>query len=343
MNNIRNIAGFFIVAISVVFILIAGRSILIPFAFALILWFIIRSIRLAMDRLSFFKERLASWIKDLVAFVFILTVLNFMFRIVLSNAILLANSYEKYEANIFIMVGKINDLLHINLMDEIKLIVENVDFKSLLFSVFNFSAGLLSSIFLILIYTIFLLLEESSFNKKFRKLFPGDQADEVFEIIKRIEEAVSKYLGLKTLLSLATALLSYFALVIIGVDFPVFWAFLIFVLNYIPSIGSIVATIFPVLFSLLQFGAFLPPFLVLLLVGTIQAFIGNFLDPKLTGNSINLSPLVIILSLSFWGAIWGITGMLLSVPLMAVLVIIFSKLPGTKPIAVLLSGNGKID
>jgi len=93
---------------------------------------------------------------------------------------------------------------------------------------------------------------------------------------------------------------------------------------------------------LLQFGEFTPALLVLVFVGAIQLVVGNFLEPKLLGNSMNLSPLVTIIALTFWGAIWGITGMILSIPITVIMVIIFAQVPSMRPVAVLLSQNGKV-
>jgi predicted PurR-regulated permease PerM len=281
------------------------------------------------------------WIKTLFSFLFILFLLNFILSIVSKNALLLANSLERYEDSFLNLVNTINTVFEIDLMDEVKSIIANYDFKSLIFSVFNFSAGLISSVFLVLIYTIFLFLEEASFKMKFRKLFQGSHLSAMNDILKEIENSVMKYLGIKTLLSLITATLSYIILLSVGVDFPVFWAFIVFLFNYIPFIGSIVATLFPVVFSYLQFGAFIPSLLILIFLGSVQVLIGNFLDPKLTGDTVNISPIVVILSLAFWGAIWGIAGMLLSVPLMSIIIIILSKFEKTKPIAIILSGDRK--
>ena len=123
---------------------------------------------------------------------------------------------------------------------------------------------------------------------------------------------------------------------------PVFWAFLIFLLNFIPTIGSLIATTFPAVFALLQFGEFSYLVMVLVFVGLIQVAVGNVLEPKLMGNSLNISPLVAILSLTFWGAIWGVTGMFLSVPITVILVIIFSHFESTRPVAIMLSEKGKV-
>jgi len=140
-----------------------------------------------------------------------------------------------------------------------------------------------------------------------------------------------------------TGFLSYFALLIIGVDAPLFWAFLIFVLNFIPTIGSLIATAFPTVFAVLQFGELTTGIIVLAVVGAIQLVIGNGVEPKLMGSSLNISPLVVFLTLAIWGVIWGISGMLLSVPITVILMIIMSEFPGSRPLAILLSQKGTLN
>lgn len=152
---------------------------------------------------------------------------------------------------------------------------------------------------------------------------------------------VQSYLWLMTLISLLTAGLSYVVMVSVGLDQPAFWALLIFILNFIPTIGSIVATALPSLYSLLQFGD-LWPFLVLLVaIGTIQFLIGNILQPRLAANTLNLSQFVVILSLFIWGAIWGVVGMFLAVPITSIAMIVCSNVPALRSVAIILSGSGQ--
>lgn len=128
-----------------------------------------------------------------------------------------------------------------------------------------------------------------------------------------------------------------------GIDGAFFWAFLLFALNYIPTIGSLLATIFPAVFSLLQYGELSPFIIILIGLGVIEWFIGNVLEPKIMGKSLNLSPLITILALVVWGQIWGITGMLLSTPITVIIVIVFSQLENMRPVAILLSENGDFE
>ena len=150
------------------------------------------------------------------------------------------------------------------------------------------------------------------------------------------------YVGIKTLVSLMTSLFSYLVMRLIGLDFAEFWAFLIFILNFIPFIGSIIATILPATLALIQFTTFTPFFIVAGGVTLVQFIVANLIEPRLMGHSLNLSPLVIFLSLALWGALWGIAGMFLCVPLTVIIVIVLSYFPQTRPIAIVLSKDGRM-
>lgn len=342
--KLRTLTHFFVVIISSVIILSYGKTLLIPFVFALLLWFTIREIRNFLDRINFVRNKFPAWIKNILTSVFILIVLTFASRLISSSIRTLAVSYRKYEANVDLLINNLNDLFNINLAEIIKAHLGDLNFGLILSSLFNSLSEIISSTFMIIIYALFIFLEEANFETKVRNVFKEtNRFDKIMLILNRIENSVAKYLGLKTLVSLITGVLSYIVLLIIGIDSPLFWAFLIFLLNYIPTIGSLIGTIFPAMFSLLQFGSFMPGFMILIFVGAIQILVGNILEPKLMGNSMNLSPLMTIVALSFWGVVWGITGMILSIPITVILVIIFSQFPATKPVAVMLSVKGKVD
>jgi predicted PurR-regulated permease PerM len=219
-----------------------------------------------------------------------------------------------------------------------------MNFGSILSSIFSTLTGLFGNAFTVLLYLVFILLEEPIFPKKLEAMYPDkEQFDHVNTLVNKIDHSIGNYIALKTLTSLLTGFLSYFALLFIGIDAPLFWAFLIFVLNFIPTIGSLIATIFPAMFAILQFGEFSPGFFVLAIVGAVQLIVGNLIEPRLMGNTLNISPLVVFLTLATWGVMWGITGMLLSVPITVILIIIMAEFPGTRPFAILLSQRGKLN
>jgi len=139
-----------------------------------------------------------------------------------------------------------------------------------------------------------------------------------------------------------TAVLVYLVLLVMHVDFPLTWAAFTFLLNFIPTVGSIIATVPPVLLALIKcYGeSFWPAAIVLTLLLLIQQTMGSLVEPKLMGDKLNLSPVVILLSLVFWGWLWGITGALLSVPIAAAMKIVCENIEALKPISVLM-GTGK--
>ena len=221
--------------------------------------------------------------------------------------------------------------------------MKDFDFSSYLKSLLNSLSEILGNMVMIVFYTIFLFIEEGLFGKKLKLIFKDtDGQSDYMLIMRKVDKSMSSYISLKSLISLMTTTLSYFILLGVGIDSPLFWAFLIFVFNFIPSIGPIMGTLLPALFSLLQFGEFVPFLVILFGVGTVAVLVGSLVEPKLMGNTLNISPLVAILSLAIWGSIWGIVGMLLSVPITVAMIIVFSQFPSTRSIAILLSERGRV-
>jgi predicted PurR-regulated permease PerM len=143
--------------------------------------------------------------------------------------------------------------------------------------------------------------------------------------------------------SLLTGGISYVILLLFGIDYAFLWAFLIFIFNYIPYIGSLVATLLPSVFAIIQFGSLWSFVWVFISIEVVQLVVGNYVEPKVMGRSLNLSPLVVVLALSFWGYIWGLLGMFLSVPITSILLITMAQFPATRNVAILLTENGKLD
>ena len=256
----------------------------------------------------------------------------------------LSKTVPQYEANVNKMTDSVNKRFDIDLANMLGDFTKDLKFGSILSVLFSTLTGLFGNAFTVLLYLLFLLLEEPIFPKKIKAMYPdAKKYKQVTDLVNKIDHSIGNYVALKTLTSLITGFLSYIALLFIGIDAPLFWAFLIFILNFIPTIGSLIATLFPALFAILQFGDFTPGILVLAIVGAIQLIIGNLVEPRLMGNSLNISPLVVFLTLAAWGVIWGISGMLLSVPITVIMIIVMSEFPGTRPFAILLSQRGTLN
>ncbi|MGB0887860.1 MAG: AI-2E family transporter [Vicingaceae bacterium] len=339
----KNSAYFFIAATGIIFTLLYGQSLLVPFILALLLWFLVRKIRQLLDKVAFIRKHIPARLKNLIPALIILGIISFAAKILLSNINNLAQSYPIYAGNVELVISKINETFGINIIENFNNQVAEFDFGKILKDLFQSITDILSNTFLIIIFALFIFLEESNFGNKLKNVFTEkEKFDRLDDILESIEKSIANYIGIKTLVSLTTGIISYIALLFIGIDSPLFWAFLIFILNFIPTIGSMIATVFPAVFCLLQFGEFTPSLLTFFIVGSIQVIIGNILEPKIMGNSLNISPLVAITALLVWGMIWGITGMLLSIPITVCIVIICSHFENTKPVAIMLSEKGEI-
>ncbi|MDX1775298.1 MAG: AI-2E family transporter [Desulfobulbales bacterium] len=191
----------------------------------------------------------------------------------------------------------------------------------------------------VLVFMIFILAEREAFTRRLIKKLGKQKAAPVLETMARVNQSVQQYLGLKTLISLLTGLVVVVILTLLGVDFALLWGTLVFILNFIPTIGSIVATVPPIAITFFQFGSIGKTIVVAILLIATQLIVGNILEPKIMGRGLKLSPMVVLLSLIFWGWIWGIPGMLLSVPLTAAIRIGMEQLDSTRTIAELISSD----
>lgn len=201
--------------------------------------------------------------------------------------------------------------------------------------------SLASNMGMILIFLVFMLLGKPYSQRKIEHAFADERAEKITTVTNSITGQISRYLSIKLAISAVTAILVYVVLMIMKVDFPVTWAVFTFLLNFIPTVGSVIATVPPVLVALVQFyPGFWPAIIVLILLLLIQQTMGSFIEPKLMGDSLNLSPVVILLSLVFWGWLWGIVGALLSVPIAAAIKIVCENIEALKPISIMM-GSGK--
>lgn len=197
----------------------------------------------------------------------------------------------------------------------------------------------LGNAFMVVLFMLFMLAGGGQLTTKVENAFETQSAERIAGIIANITQQVRQYLVTKTLVSLGTGFLTFAILWLFDVDFALLWGFLAFMLNFIPNVGSLVSVAFPVVLSTLQFDTLVIPILVLVLLMSIQLVFGNVIEPRMMAFSLNLSPLLVLVSLIFWGYLWGIWGMVLSVPFTATIKIMFENIAPLQPISVLMSGN----
>lgn len=201
--------------------------------------------------------------------------------------------------------------------------------------------GVVSDAVFVLIYLGFIIASRRGFKRKIVALFPHNaERANALEIFNRIRFGVERYLWVQTVTGLMIAGGSWLAMVIVGLDNALFWAFLIFLASYIPIIGGFIGIVFPALFGLVQFDTLWQGFVLLGVLYAIQFVVGNIVTPRMQGDSLNIDPVVVLLALALWGALWGLPGMFLSTPLAVMAMIILAEFEGSRWIAILMSENG---
>ncbi|MBC8358584.1 MAG: AI-2E family transporter [Candidatus Aminicenantes bacterium] len=195
----------------------------------------------------------------------------------------------------------------------------------------------MSNLFLVFIFLIFILAGRGNIKVKVKNSFNSGRASQIIDVIEKIDNQIQKYLAIKTAVSFSTGVFATVVLLIFGVDFAIVFGFFTFILNYIPNIGSIIATALPVAIAVFQFETLWPAFWIFIILGSIQMTLGNFIEPRVMGQSLGLSTLVVLFFLFFWGWLWGIPGMILSVPTAAIIKIVCSNIPSLNFMGELMS------
>jgi AI-2 transport protein TqsA len=186
------------------------------------------------------------------------------------------------------------------------------------------------------LYLIFLILEKETFPQRIRRAFGEEQGERIFGIVASMNLAIAHYISVKTLVSLLAGLTSLVVMLVFDVDFAFTFALLIFLFNFIPYLGSMVATGLPILLSFVQLGLWQFVAVTVLLIA-VQLIVGVIFEPRIAGQRLSVSPLLILLSLAFWGVLWGIVGMILAVPMLVIIKIILDNIKETRPLATLIS------
>lgn len=325
-----------------------GENVLAPFALAVFVFFVIEGLAMEIDERS---ETLKRGMSRAIAILLIVALFTLFIFLMVRGILQFSVQANLYERKIDALSAQVGGLFGMQNTPTVMGLLRGETGEQL-GSLMRGAAGTLSeNFFLILIYTAFLYVAHSSWPEKLDRIFRrSDNRDKIREMGEDARRGIEAYLWTQTVISVIITVLTYMTLTVLGVANALFLSGLIFVLNYIPTIGSIVAAFVPLLFALVQPDNAWPTWLpdnsyinAAIVFGAVsfwQFTIGNFLQPRMMGDSLNLSALVVLLALAIWGEIWGITGMFLSAPLTVIMMIGFAQHPSTRWIAILLSQNG---
>lgn len=341
--KIQRVAMAMIIVFLTFYLLHVGQTLLLPLVIAGAVAYLISILAHAITTPVFGGLSVPKPLAMMLAIAIILLSLSYLVQLITVNIKSVIEVAPVYQKNLEVLIYKGYQLFGVEEVPNIREFMNQLDFGAYLQSFGTTVRALVSSMGIITVYLIFLLLEQRTFGDKIKAIIrhPERQKD-AFELIDKMRSDIRTYVGIKVITSASTGLISYMVLKIVGVDFASFWAVLIFLLNFIPTIGSIIATAFPSILTLVQFETMAPFIITVSVLTGVQFCVGSLIEPKLMGNRLNLSPIVILLSLGLWGSVWGIPGMFLCVPITVIIMIICSYFPATRPVAILLSGNGKV-
>ena len=343
--KVLNFTASAVLVTLVFYLLVVGERLLLPLVIAIALWYLINTLARGFSRIEVagFKSPMPVCLgASLLTFLLLIWALVNFLSASADDVLDVAPVYQenltrRLESLPFIDFTAFED------RSLSEFITDWINIPSYASSIASSFAGILANGGLILIYLGFLFLEQGHFSNKISALMSNpDREDEAHRIITRIRDDIQRYISIKMFTSSLTGILSFTFLFAVGADFAAVWGLLIFLLNFIPTVGSIVATTFPALIALAQSDGYTLFGLVLLGIGALQICIGNILEPRLMGSSFNLSPVVILLNLALWNAIWGIPGMFLCVPFLIIVAIVLSHFPQTRRVAIMLSSDGNL-
>jgi len=347
INSENTLFNFFIGTVLLflfVWLLAAGRSIILPLMISIFLAFILEPIVIYLV-----KRRVPLGIAVFLTIIFAFVILYLLAAVVYTNVQIFVGQFPVYQERLLKSVSNVTVYFEKLFGEPLNIqLFKRIDWAGTLqqFSIAKWVLGSVGSfvtffvkMLMVIIFVAYLLPGMRNIEHKVQRAFPAREASRIVRIIRNVTQQLQSYLGAKTLGSIISGIVSIIIFYIFGLDFAIFWGFLIFIFNFIPTIGSTIASLLPVLFSLLQFGSLTTAFWLAVIMAVLQTAMGNYVEPKLMGRSMNLSPLMVIISLIFWGYIWGVAGMILAVPILGAITIVFENFSSLKFISIFFRGK----
>ena len=344
--QLRSITYGTALAIMLGWLLWIGQAVLLPIIAAIISLYILSAAAKAMGSVPVLCYA-PLWLRRVMVLVGFMLGVALLFTLIVTNFARVVAALPGYEDNLDALVGRGADLLGFedqpNWARIREATLDRFEVSRLISPLVVSIRGLGGTLFLIVLYASFFMAERLQFVTKLG-LAMGDRekGERALALFRRINDRIGDYLLVKTLVNAILGVISFALMWLIGIEFALFWAVLIAFLNYIPYVGSLIGVLFPVLLCLAQFGSVAIALLALTALTMAQVYVGGVLEPRLMGRTFNLSPFVVLLALAFWGALWGVPGAILSVPLTASLIIVLAEIDETRPAAIMMSANGRV-
>ena len=325
-------------------VMVIGRGIIVPILFGALLAFLMYQLSVVIGLIPIVGKRLPKFARMLLATIVAITAILVLSLIFTRNLEQIARVAPGYFEAFSELINRIAALFHF----ELSLTWQNI--QSTLFADIKLDAAIrfgLGSIsvsiahaFLIFIYAAFFLAERRYLDAKIAYAFKDKQARETIQtVLRRIADNVGTYIAIKTLVNVILGVVCWLVLTFFGIEYAIFWALITAIFNYIPYVGSLFAVMLPVFVSIGQYETIETTLILLASLILLQNFIGYYLEPRMLGKGLNMSPLLIIISLAVWTGIWGVAGAILSLPLTAAMIIVLESMPSLRPLAIFMNAG----
>lgn len=345
LNSTSAFPNWFLVVVTVpvsVSILYFGRDFLIPLAIALLLFILTSAFVDRIDRTSIAGWTPPRWLAHLVAIAAVLLGLSTLAVIISNEAEEFAGSLPAYSERFAAMLARIEEVLGKNIVAALERSINEINAGNWLAGLANEASGFLASFMLVMLYLLFLFADRNAFAKKLPLIANDEETAQRFSaIVDSISNNVKQYMWINAVTSAMSGTVAYLIFWSVGLDFAAALALIVFLVGFIPNIGAFVGIALPSMLALLQFDNLTPFFIILFGYGAADQFIANVIQPSMQGKSLNLSIFMVMLSLSFWTMVWGGVGAFLAVPMMVIAIIVCAEIKPLRPIAILLSGDGR--
>jgi len=334
----------FVCIIITLAVLKIAASVILPFTVAVMLAFVMYPMIIALD-----KIRCPRFLSILLVVIIIVSGMLIFGMVLFTSGRLIVEQYPQYEDRIKELYDWIANLFDLpndqalsiwqNLWDQeaIRAFVRDftISFSNI---IFRFA----SSAVLVVLFMVFLLTEAGYFKEKLTVAFEN-RLQQINRIANDTVNQVTRYLTAKFLFSLANGIIYFVGFTLVGLEFAIVWGVFQFLMNFIPTLGSIAAGVIISLFALIQFWPEPGPVIIVIaIILVVNLFLSNLLDPKIIGDHVGISPLIILVSLSIWGYIWGFAGMVMAVPMTVIIKIICENIPILEPISILIGSRKSV-
>lgn len=336
---IRRILTYF-AGLTILYLIYLLQKVLIPFVLALFIALLVYPILKFLD-----KRKVPIWLSIAMIWVVIIASIFFLGWVFYSTGL---SFYEQRDVLFMQLQHKLNDIiayanhqyqLRIDISDVMLSIRERLNSSYLLAQTSNVAGtlgGVIGVFSMVALYLIILMSGILSYENYFRYLEKDKKQGKILKAFETVKISITTYMRVKFILSVCTGIGTAIVCLLFHIKFAIFWGFLAYLLNFIPTFGSILGVIPPVLMALIQFDSMMYVVFILVLLFVVQTIFGNILEPIYMGSSVSINTIAIIMGLLFWGYLWGVYGMFLAVPLLVMVKTILEQIEGAEVLARLM-------